>query len=50
LPRSGLSWTPTYDGLARAVVRSAAAATGAPLRLAVTADGLTGDAVELQVV
>lgn len=49
-PDQGLTWLPTYDGLARAVVRSPAAATGQPLRLSVTADGVVGDEVVIGVV
>ena len=49
-PAEGPTSTPVYDGLARAMVRSAAVATGAPLRLSVSADGLTGASVELAVV
>ena len=50
LPGQGTTWMPAYDGRLRAVVRSAAAATGAPLVLSVSAPGLTGDAVEIAVV
>lgn len=50
LPGAGLAAFPTYDGRLRAVLRGAAAATGAPLRVAVDALGLRGAVVELNVV
>jgi beta-galactosidase len=50
LPAQGLSWVPTYDGLARAVLRGAAAATGAPLQLTVSSDGLASAVVSIDVV
>jgi hypothetical protein len=49
-PGQGTSWMPTYYGRARAILRSAAAATGTPLQLTVTADGLEGAAVDIGVV
>ena len=50
LPAQGTAWMPAYDGLARAVLRGAAAAPGAPLQLVVTSDGLEGAAVDIDVV
>ena len=49
-PGQGLSWVPTYGGRARALLRGAAAATGAPLRLTVAAAGLQPAGVQLEVV
>lgn len=50
LPGSGIATIPTYDGRCRAVLRSAAAASGLPIRLTVTAVGLMPSTVTINVV
>lgn len=50
LPGQGLTWVPAYDGLARAIIRGAATATGAPLRLTASAAGLVSAEVQVDVV
>lgn len=50
VPGQGVSALPAYTGRARAVLRSGAAATGQPLQLVVSADGLSSAAVDIDVV
>jgi beta-galactosidase len=50
LPKQGATVRPAYAGLARAVVRGGAAATGQPLLLNVSANGLEGAQLSIDVV
>ena len=50
VPGQGTTWMPAYDGRARAVLRGAAQATGAPAQLTVTSPGLGAAVVDIDVV